>query len=77
MVYLTERGTDGLRLVSMDGFEPVAFEAEDKKGARSFQWSPDGKMFVYCNNVQTIVVKAHNFEVLTRVRKWQTFSIFL
>ena len=68
MVYLTERGTDGLRLVSMDGFAPVEFEAEDTKGARSFQWSPDGRMFVYCNNVQTIVVKVQNFEVVTRVR---------
>ena len=67
MAYLTERGTDGLRLID-DAFQVVSeFKAEDAKGVRCFAWSPDGKLLAYCNNVHSIIVRVQDWAVLTRV----------
>ena len=67
MVLLTERGTDGLRLFDgsfqkVDGFAP-----ECSKGIRSFQWSPDGRLLAFCNNQESLIVKAADWTVVTRV----------
>ena len=38
-----------------------------KKGVRLFEWSHCGKLFAYCNNVETVVVSTNDWSVVTRV----------
>jgi len=67
MVLLTERGTDGLKLINASFENVTEFKAEDEHGVRSVQWSPDGKLLAYCNNKQSMIVRASDWSVITRL----------
>jgi len=65
---LTERGSLGLRLVESSSGEKVSEFSPEGTSIRCFEWSADGKQLVYCNNRETVVVKAGgNWEVITRL----------
>ena len=67
MAYLTERGSLGLRLVDPATGSKVGDFCPEGSSIRCFEWTQDGKQLVYCNNRETVVVKAGSWEIITRL----------
>ncbi|CBY18045.1 unnamed protein product [Oikopleura dioica] len=69
MVLLAENGSKGLRVFDLanDFKEVEAFKPETGKGVRLFEWSHCGKLFAYCNNIETVVVSTADWSVISRL----------
>ncbi|CAG5113378.1 Oidioi.mRNA.OKI2018_I69.chr2.g7489.t1.cds [Oikopleura dioica] len=69
MVLLAENGSKGLRVfdLSTNYTEVEAFKPETGKGVRLFEWSHCGKLFAYCNNIETIVINVADWSVVSRL----------